>query len=45
MIKYIVNSCLNVLQKSGFNETWCGWMKTLVIGGTLSVTINNSFGN
>jgi hypothetical protein len=29
------------LKASGFNETWCGWIKQVVAGGTISVKVNN----
>jgi hypothetical protein len=32
------------LKARGFNETWCGWIKQVVQGGTVSVKINNKIG-
>jgi hypothetical protein len=32
------------LQKCGCTSTWCGWIKTLVVGASLCVKINNFLG-
>jgi hypothetical protein len=32
------------LHKCRFNNTWCCWVKSIVVGVTLSVTINNVVG-
>jgi hypothetical protein len=33
---------LNCLNLSGFNSTWSGWMRQVIMGGTLNVKINIS---
>jgi hypothetical protein len=38
---YFLFQCLEL---SGFNDTWCGWMKQVVVGGILCVRINHSLG-
>ena len=32
------------LKMRGFNEKWCGWIKQVVSGGTISVKMNESIG-
>jgi hypothetical protein len=38
------NFLFTCLQKSGFNSIVCGWIKSMVVGGTLCVKINNLLG-
>ena len=32
------------LEKRGFHQKWCSWIKQVVSGGTVSVKVNNSIG-
>jgi len=32
------------LKIRGFNEIWCAWMRKVVLGGTVSVKVNNQLG-
>jgi len=33
------------LEKRGFDSKWCGWIRQVVIGGTVSVKVNNKIGS
>jgi len=32
---------LNTWELRGFSDTWCGWIKQVVSGGTISVKVND----
>lgn len=35
---------LSSLRNRGFNEKWCGWIKDVISGGTVSVKLNDQSG-
>ena len=35
---------LNSVRQRGFDEKWCGWIKQVISGGTVSVKLNNQIG-
>lgn len=38
------NLLFECLSMRGFNSTWCGWIKQVVAGGTVSIKVNDSIG-
>jgi len=38
------NLLFECMEKRGFNQKWCNWIKQVVIGGTVNVKVNNSIG-